>query len=69
MSGAIEARRSIEESLDFALYRWGVSIEEGDEKQKLYWLERVTHLLNERSKIDEIIKKIRAEAWEEAYRS
>lgn len=52
---AIEARRIIEEGFSFALFMWKESIENKNEKRKLYWLKRVSHLFDERYKINKTI--------------
>jgi hypothetical protein len=52
---AVEARRVIEESFSFALSMWRESIENKNENRKLYWLKIVSHLFDERHKINKVI--------------
>ncbi len=60
MSGAIEARRVIEDSFDFAVFMWGNELHRANNERSRYWVERVSHLLKERATIDEIVKKLGA---------
>lgn len=58
--GAIAARELIDGSFDHAVKGLRRSVQEGNTKRVLYWLPRVSHLMNELNKIDWEIIRLRA---------
>jgi hypothetical protein len=55
LDGAEMARDLIDESFQYAVNRWELSVKENNRKQKQNWLARVLHLMNELNWIDRII--------------
>jgi hypothetical protein len=62
LEGALSARCLIEDSYNQAVFAFKDSVKQGNAKRKQYWLERITHLMNEVNWIDTKIKEIEADA-------